>query len=1604
MADKIQILIEAILKKTTKQELENELRKIEKNLKPLKVNADTNAEAQIKLYKSLQKIYKEEEKQRLNQEKLAQRALAEKEKLLQYEQKVRMAIEKQKKKEEELNKILQERIVIYKQEAEARLLNLKSRYGDLLNTPEIKQQIDAFRESLDKLNTSNFNVRKLNADFKTLEASVKSASAAVKATHRDVMTLGDMFKVAWNKMLVWAGAGTLLFGTIRQIKKGISYITELDNSLNEIRIVTNKTQQEVNQLGLSYNKLAKEMGVTTKEVVSTAADLFRQGLDDSQVEERMKAIIQYAKISGISLEESNKIITATANATGESVEKIIDVFAMLGDITASGAEEIGEALQKVASTAENSGVSLEKAASWIATISSITRESASSIGNSLKTIISRYEQIKAKGFNEEDATKINDVTKALQAVGITAVDAQGQLRPIAEVLDELGAKWDGLTRNEKAYVATTLAGTHQRNRLITLLNNYNDSLKNYEAALNSAGTAEQKFAIYQDSVQAKLDKFKATLESLYQNTLNSGFLKFVLDLGTGIVSLTDKIGLFNTAISSLIIYFTFFKTKPLFLPLINAATIAITKLTAGLNLSTAAAIKLNTALGMLAPVAVFFAIQGLIKLFDALNVSLEEYKNSVDESYNKAQSNIAQLKQWQKEYEELANKTELTRDEKAKLIEIERELKTRFGETAQAIDLQNGFLETNIDLMRQLTKEEAERFLLLNERAHREAKKLFEEPYYLTFNGGEYIEFKNIEEAIKEMEEAVRDAVDKSNIVYNERKKILEKLYKEHDSAIDIISKYEGYESLLAESVDETSDSLQEYEDILKQLNDILEQSNDTIDSVQSDLKTLNQVLNDVQNGQSLNAETVLKLIQNHKELIPAIHKTADGWTIEKDAIENLRKAKIEEARTAIENQINSTKATLDNVSARVNAYGIEIAAIEDLKSAQQEASKLGFKRVFGETAFEDIKFDDSKNRITVGDKITEWSKEQYERIKQSFNEQKLINDAILKFGELKGRNEKLLELLSDPNFGVSSSTKTKKEYTPSTEQEALKELLEAEKISLEEYYNRLLALEKSQYAEYANKSAAQLEQMLRSHNEEIAKKTEKYLALTTERKQVKTQLDTKAFEINISLLTNALDELKDVYGRLSDTDFDEKLANINQQADIQKRLIEAYNNELARLKKEYQAGNILLSKYSESVAELEKRIKDANRALKDLSISLPDVFRTQLKEYKKQIDKLMDEEEKAHKQRLDNIKKEKEAFIDYIDSQISKLERLRAEEDYASDIAEITEELNKLQQERSKLALAAASGDMEAISKVNELNEKIAEQQKKLAKRQSDEEYRRRKQNLQDIKKTYQAEVDARIDAENAKYEAIKSNYEKLISDMELFADANITLNVSMVEEIINSYNILADSFSGNVREMAKVFSIEFIDKLREAQKEIANLNRAMGGSAKITQPTTTLKHHSVLGEGFEKMSDVEFAQYVANKKKWEEGTVTEAERKYNENLRKKYGIKEDKYSYWDLVGYYKDGGINTQTGIAMLHGTPSKPEFILNTEQMKRLVTNLAFNVAPPKYNIPKTGQKSEIRIDSLITVQGNVTKDTVPAIKNAGLGIVNTLKGLGVVINNG
>lgn len=155
------------------------------------------------------------------------------------------------------------------------------------------------------------------------------------------------------------------------------------------------------------------MNVTATEIASAAVEFWRQGLSEDQVNQRLVAATQYAKISALEFQESAELITAATNTLDVGAQRVADVFAYLGDASASGADEIGRAMQKASASAREFGVSFEWLGAWIATISEKTRQAPEVIGTSINAIVSRLHSIKAKGFNAEDATQINDIAKAL---------------------------------------------------------------------------------------------------------------------------------------------------------------------------------------------------------------------------------------------------------------------------------------------------------------------------------------------------------------------------------------------------------------------------------------------------------------------------------------------------------------------------------------------------------------------------------------------------------------------------------------------------------------------------------------------------------------------------------------------------------------------------------------------------------------------------------------------------------------------------------------------------------------------------------------------------------------------------------------------------------------------------------------------------------------------------------------------------------------------------------------------------------------------------------------------------------------------------------------
>ena len=76
----------------------------------------------------------------------------------------------------------------------------------------------------------------------------------------------------------------------------------------------------------------------------------------------------------------------------------------------------------------------------------------------MKTIIARFEDMKKDPMAIlEDGVSANKVEAALATIGIALRNSEGEFRALQDVMDELGMKWNSLTRNQQAYIATVAA-------------------------------------------------------------------------------------------------------------------------------------------------------------------------------------------------------------------------------------------------------------------------------------------------------------------------------------------------------------------------------------------------------------------------------------------------------------------------------------------------------------------------------------------------------------------------------------------------------------------------------------------------------------------------------------------------------------------------------------------------------------------------------------------------------------------------------------------------------------------------------------------------------------------------------------------------------------------------------------------------------------------------------------------------------------------------------------------------------------------------------------------------------------------------------------------
>lgn len=436
---------------------------------------------------------------------------------------------------------------------------LPGRSSSLFDDREIREASQAALE-LEKHLRAAMDVKTGNLDLSRFSASLKVSNKSLQDYYNKLISVGPNGQQAFyqlaqaistaetptlrvnkaldgmidslKKTVNWQISSSVVHGFMGAVQKAYGYAQDLNESLNNIRIVTGQNTDQMAAFAEKANKAARALSTTTTEYTNAALIYYQQGgMSDAEIAERTDITIKMANASRTSAETVSDQMTSIWNNFydgSKSLEYYTDVLTALGAVTASSSDEIVEGVQKFAAVGDTVGLSYEYAASALATVTATTRESADVVGTAFKTLFARIQGLQL-GETLDDGTSLNKYSQALDSVGISIFETSGEIKAMDKILDELGNKWNNLAKDQQTALAQTVAGVRQYTQLIALMDNWDFFQQNLAISYGAEGTLDEQAQIYAESWEAARNRVKAAAEDIYDSLINDDFFINILN-------------------------------------------------------------------------------------------------------------------------------------------------------------------------------------------------------------------------------------------------------------------------------------------------------------------------------------------------------------------------------------------------------------------------------------------------------------------------------------------------------------------------------------------------------------------------------------------------------------------------------------------------------------------------------------------------------------------------------------------------------------------------------------------------------------------------------------------------------------------------------------------------------------------------------------------------------------------------------------------------------------------------------------------------------------------------------------------------------------------
>lgn len=353
------------------------------------------------------------------------------------------------------------------------------------------------------------------------------------------------------------GAGRALGrGLLAPILKGARF----EKSMSKVAALTGakRGSNDFNMLQGNAEGLGATTAFSASQVAEGQGFLAMAGFKPQQIVKSMSGVVNMALASGLDMGQTADIGSDIMTAFGlkaENMGHIGDVLTKTFTSSNTSLSMVGDTMKYIAPVAKNLGIDMETAAAMTGLLGNAGIKGTQA-GTGLRAMMLKL------------AAPVKKGRKALKLLGMTTLDAQGNMKPFTEILAEIAEKTKKMGSGVKAGIIKDLVGTEASTALTVLLEQSTaEQIRSYAKQVrDSQGIAKEVADEMADNLSGDWTKFNSVVEAIsntFTKSLNPslrGGVQWITEMGSGLNNLmkeypkvTKVAGIFVGALSGIMI-------------------------------------------------------------------------------------------------------------------------------------------------------------------------------------------------------------------------------------------------------------------------------------------------------------------------------------------------------------------------------------------------------------------------------------------------------------------------------------------------------------------------------------------------------------------------------------------------------------------------------------------------------------------------------------------------------------------------------------------------------------------------------------------------------------------------------------------------------------------------------------------------------------------------------------------------------------------------------------------------------------------------------------------------------------------------------------------